>query len=67
LLGGEMIAPRGEHLLHSLSWVHQLNVEVADILRLPFYHPNLEEGVRHALRDLAKQLYDEPIKEVVSR
>ncbi|SBS32285.1 Dihydrolipoyl dehydrogenase [Marinomonas aquimarina] len=65
LLGGEMIAPRGEHLLHQLAWAHQLNVEVADILRLPFYHPNIEEGVRVALRELAKQLYDEPVEEVV--
>lgn len=67
LLGGEMIGPRGEHLLHQLAWVHQLQVEVADILRLPFYHPNLEEGVRHALRDLAKQLYGTAPKEVVLR
>jgi dihydrolipoamide dehydrogenase len=57
LLGGEMIAPRGEHLAHQLAWVTQLNVEVADILRLPFYHPNLEEGLRTALRQLAQQLY----------
>lgn len=65
LLGGEMIAPRGEHLLHQLAWVHQLQIDVAEILRLPFYHPNLEEGLRVALRDLAMQLYEEPIEEVV--
>ena len=65
LVGGEMIAPRGEHLLHQLAWVHQLKVEVAEILRLPFYHPNIEEGLRVALRDLAKQLYNEPVEEVV--
>lgn len=65
LVGGEMIAPRGEHLLHQLAWVHQLNIEVAEILRLPFYHPNIEEGVRVALRELAKQLYDKPVEEVV--
>lgn len=66
LVGGEMIAPRGEHLSHQLAWVTQLKVEVADILRLPFYHPNLEEGVRLALRELAKQLYDEMPVEVVT-
>ncbi|MBJ7550873.1 dihydrolipoyl dehydrogenase [Marinomonas ostreistagni] len=65
LVGGEMIAPRGEHLLHQLAWVHQLNVEIAEILRLPFYHPNIEEGVRMALRELAKQLYDKPVEEVI--
>lgn len=65
LLGGEMIAPRGEHLVHQLAWVAQLKVEIADILRLPFYHPNLEEGTRHALRELAKQLYDTPQLELM--
>ena len=28
----------------------------ADLLRMPIYHPVLEEGLRTALRDLAKQL-----------
>jgi dihydrolipoamide dehydrogenase len=27
---------------------------VADMLAMPFYHPVLEEGLRRALRDLAK-------------
>jgi dihydrolipoamide dehydrogenase len=29
---------------------------VADILRMPFYHPTLEEGLRTALRNAASQL-----------
>lgn len=67
LLGGEMIAPRGEHLVHQLAWVTQLQVEVADILRLPFYHPNLEEGLRVALRELAKQLYSPAELELIAK
>ncbi|TCS41158.1 dihydrolipoyl dehydrogenase [Reinekea marinisedimentorum] len=67
LLGGEMIAPRGEHLVHQLAWVMQLQTEVADILRLPFYHPNLEEGLRVALRSLAKQLYSPAEVELISK
>ena len=29
---------------------------VADMLAMPFYHPVLEEGLRSALRDLAKNV-----------
>jgi dihydrolipoamide dehydrogenase len=56
LLGAEMCAPGGEHLAHLLAFAVQLNLTVHELLRLPFYHPVLEEGLRTALRDLAKQL-----------
>jgi len=29
---------------------------VQSLLRIPFYHPTLEKGLRTALRDLAKAL-----------
>jgi dihydrolipoamide dehydrogenase len=51
-LGAEMIAPRGEHLGHLLSWAFQQRLTVAQMLDMPFYHPVVEEGVRTALRDL---------------
>jgi dihydrolipoamide dehydrogenase len=56
LLGAEMIAPRGEHLAHTLAWACQARMTVAQMLEMPFYHPVVEEGVRTALRDLAKSL-----------
>lgn len=56
LLGAEMIAPRAEHLAHLLSWAHQQKQTVMDLLCMPFYHPVIEEGLRTALRDAAKQL-----------
>jgi dihydrolipoamide dehydrogenase len=56
LLGAEMIAPDGEHLAHLLAWAHQLQLTVAEMLRLPFYHPVVEEGLRTALRDACAQL-----------
>lgn len=56
LLGGEMCAPDGEHMAHLLALALERNLTVADLLRLPFYHPVLEEGMRSALRDLAAQL-----------
>jgi dihydrolipoamide dehydrogenase len=55
-LGAEMIAPRAEHLAHTLAWACQARMTVARMLEMPFYHPVIEEGVRTALRDLAAHL-----------
>jgi dihydrolipoamide dehydrogenase len=52
LLGAEMIVPRGEHLAHHLSWAIEQGLTVIDMLRLPFYHPVLEEGMENALYDV---------------
>jgi dihydrolipoamide dehydrogenase len=51
-----MCAPAGEHLAHLLALAIQRAFTVRELLRLPFYHPVLEEGLRTALRDLAAQL-----------
>ena len=56
LLGAEMIAPAGEHLAHMLAWAVQQNKSVFDILQMPFYHPAVEEGMRTALQEIAKQV-----------
>jgi len=56
LLGAEMIAPSGEHLAHLLAWSIQQNLTVFDVLRMPFYHPVVEEGLRTAIRDLARRV-----------
>jgi dihydrolipoamide dehydrogenase len=56
LLGAEMCAPAGEHMAHLLALAIGRSLTVHDLLRLPFYHPVLEEGMRSALRELAAQL-----------
>lgn len=56
LIGGELFGPRVEHTAHLLSWAIQQGMRVPEILRMPFYHPVVEEGIRTALRDLAKKL-----------
>lgn len=56
LLGAELCAPAGEHLAHLLALAMERELRVCDVLRLPFYHPVIEEGLRSALRDLARQL-----------
>ena len=54
LLAAEMCVPVAEHLAHLLSLAVEARMTVADILAMPFYHPVLEEGLRSALRDVAK-------------
>jgi dihydrolipoamide dehydrogenase len=50
LLGAEMCAPSGEHLAHLLALAIGQKLTVLDLLRMPFYHPVIEEGLRTALR-----------------
>ena len=52
LLGAEMVGPRAENIAHLLAWAVQQGLTAAEALKMPFYHPVLEEGVRTALRDL---------------
>lgn len=56
LLGAEMCAPDGEHMAHLLALAIERSLTVHGMLRMPFYHPVLEEGLRTALRDLSAQL-----------
>jgi len=60
LVGAECIAPAGEHLAHLLAWAIQKEMTVFEILKMPFYHPVLEEGVRSALHDIAKKVEAKP-------
>jgi dihydrolipoamide dehydrogenase len=54
-LGAEMVGPDAEHVAHLLAWALQMELTVPDMLRLPFYHPTIEEGIRTALRDADRQ------------
>ena len=56
IVGAEMIAPRAEHMAHLLAWVAQERMLVTRALQMPVYHPVVEEGMRTALRDLARKL-----------
>lgn len=56
LLGAELCTPAGEHLAHLLALAIDRRMTVEDLLRLPFYHPVVEEGLRSTLRRLADQL-----------
>jgi dihydrolipoamide dehydrogenase len=56
LLGAEMAIPAAEHMAHLLALAIGQGVTVHDLLRMPFYHPTLEEGLRTALRTIAREL-----------
>lgn len=60
LLGAGMCAPAAEHMAHLLALAIERRLTVHDLLRLPFYHPVLEEGLRTALRQIAGQLEYQP-------
>jgi dihydrolipoamide dehydrogenase len=52
-VGAEWIGPDAEHIAHLLAWALQMKLTVDEMLRMPFYHPVVEEGLRTALRDAA--------------
>ena len=56
LLGAAMIAPGGEHLAHLIAWSIQQGLTVFDMLKLPYYHPTLEEAIQSALQAMAARL-----------
>jgi dihydrolipoamide dehydrogenase len=52
LLGACMAAPRGEHLAHLLAWAIERGLTAVDMLRVPYYHPAMEEALQAALHAL---------------
>lgn len=56
ILGAELCAPAGEHLAHLLALAIDRGLTVHELLRLPFYHPVIEEGLRAALRRASRSL-----------
>jgi len=52
ILGAEMISPKGENLAHLLCWCIEQRLTVGQLLRMPFYHPVIEEALQAALYDL---------------
>jgi len=52
LLGASILAPHGEHLGHLLNWCIEQRLTILQMLRMPFYHPVLEEAIQPILREL---------------
>jgi dihydrolipoamide dehydrogenase len=66
LLGAQMAVPGGEHLAHHLAWAIEQELTIYDMLKFPFYHPTLEEGLYMLLLSCVRQIgkRTEGIKEV---
>ena len=66
LLGASMIAPRGENVGHLLAWSIQQELTVFDLLKMPFYHPVIEEALQAALYALLEHVdpHPEPLREL---
>lgn len=67
MLGAEMITTRGENLAHLLNWAISQKLSVGDLIRMPFYHPVIEEALQAALNNLYAQVETKnpgPIKEL---
>ena len=61
ILGACMFSVKGENLAHLLCWAIEMNMSVYDLLRMPFYHPTIEEALQAALYNLKSKLeLDEP-------
>ncbi len=56
LSGAALVAPGAEHMAHLLALGLTGRLTVRDMLRAPYYHPTVEEGLRSALRGLASKL-----------
>lgn len=52
VLGAEMITIRGENLAHLLNWAVSQQLTVGELIRMPFYHPVIEEALQAALNNL---------------
>jgi len=49
VLGAAMACVKGEHLAHLLAWSIQQGMTVFDMLKMPYYHPVIEEALQGAL------------------
>jgi dihydrolipoamide dehydrogenase len=51
-----MACVKGENLAHLLAWSIQQGLTVFDMLKMPFYHPVIEEALQGALYGVLSEL-----------
>ena len=56
LLGAAMVCVKGENLAQLLAFVIQQGLSVFDLLKMPFYHPTIEEALQAALYNVLSEL-----------
>lgn len=60
ILGAALMTPRAENLAHLICWAIEQEQTVFDLLRMPFYHPVIEEALQAALYDLKGKVDAKP-------
>ena len=60
LRGASLMAPGGEHMGHLLALAIQHGLTAVDVLRMPFYHPTLEERLQDAMREVIAATAQQP-------
>ena len=61
VLGASMACVKGENLGHLICWCIEMQMTVHQMLRMPFYHPVIEEALQAALYNLKSKLdIDDP-------
>lgn len=56
LMGAAMACVKGENLAHLIAWSIQQGLTVFDLLKMPFYHPVIEEALQAALYSVLSEL-----------
>jgi dihydrolipoamide dehydrogenase len=56
LLGASMACVKAENLAHLVAWSIQQGMTVFDMLKMPFYHPVIEEALQAALYSVLAEL-----------
>jgi len=56
VLGAALVSTRGEHIAHLLAWAISQNMTVHDMLKMPYYHPVIEEAMQACLYHVKSQL-----------
>jgi len=56
VLGASLACVKGENLGHLLCWCIEMQMTVQQMLRMPFYHPVIEEALQAALYNLKSKL-----------
>jgi len=56
LLGASMCCVKAENLAHLIAWSIENEMTVFDMLKMPFYHPVIEEALQAALYSVLSQL-----------
>ncbi len=59
LLGAELFCVDGEHLAHLLCWAIEQQITVSELVKMPAYHPVVEEGLMAVIEKLAHKLSPE--------